>query len=152
MLLLTRSVRFSAAHRYHRPGWSEERNQQVFGACASPHGHGHNYILEATVGGVVDPETGYSTDLGALDEVLKEEVVEKMDHQHLNHAIPDFAPGAKVPTTENILIYLWDRIAPRVVHGRLLRLRLREDVDLHVDYFGPDQAPGAEPFPTPVQV
>ncbi|HET7274876.1 MAG TPA: 6-carboxytetrahydropterin synthase [Longimicrobiaceae bacterium] len=143
MLFLTRSVRFSAAHFYHRPEWSDEENRKVFGACANPHGHGHNYVLEVTVAGAVDPTTGFATDLGALDAVLQEEVVQRLDHQHLNHAIPDFATGRKIPSTENIAIYLWGRIAPRISGGRLARLRLREDVDLFVDYYGPE----AEPIP-----
>lgn len=135
---LTRTVRFNAAHRYHRDDWTEARNREVFGACANPHGHGHNYLLEATVEGEPDPETGFSVDLGALDEVLREEVVLRLDHQHLNHAVPEFGAGRRVPTTENLVMYLWDRIAPRIVGGaRLTRLRLREDVDLWVDYEGP---------------
>jgi hypothetical protein len=77
---LTRTVRFAAAHRYHRPEWSEERNREVFGACANPHGHGHNYLLEVTVAGVPDPDTGFSVDLGALDRLLREEVVAPLDH------------------------------------------------------------------------
>src|SRR5687768_18503196 len=72
---LTRRVRFSAAHRYFRPDWSDERNRSVFGACANPHGHGHNYMLEATVEGAVDPETGFLVDLGWLDALLPERVV-----------------------------------------------------------------------------
>ena len=67
MIQLTRTVRFSASHRYYRPEWSEERNREVFGACANPHGHGHNYLLEVTVEGEPDVETGFSVDLGVLD-------------------------------------------------------------------------------------
>lgn len=139
---LTRAVRFAAAHRYHRPEWSEERNREVFGACSNAHGHGHNYVLEVMVAGTPDPSTGFSVDLGALDRVLHEEVVARLDHQHLNHALDEFAPGAQIPTTENLLLYLWARLAPRIPGARLVRLRLREDVDLFVDYYGPaDDAP-----------
>ena len=133
---LTRRVRFSAAHRYHRPEWSEERNREVFGACANPHGHGHDYLLEVTMEGEVDPLTGFSVDLGLLDRVLREEVLEPLDHQHLNHAVPEFAPGGRIPTTENILLFLWPRIAPRLAPARLLRLRLHENRDFFVDYEG----------------
>lgn len=133
---LTRRVRFSAAHRYYRPEWSEERNRGVFGPCANPHGHGHNYLLEATVAGEVDPETGFSVDLGMLDRVLREEVVDRLDHQHLNHAVAEFREGGLVPTTENILVLLWERIAPRLEPGRLVRLRLHEEEGFYVDYFG----------------
>ena len=137
VMQLTRRVRFSAAHRYHRPEWSDERNRQVFGPCSNPHGHGHDYLLEATVSGEVDPQTGFSVDLGELDRVLREEVVEPLDHQHLNHVVPEFAPGGMIPTSESILILLWTRIAPRL-GGRLARLRLHENPDFFVDYEGPD--------------
>jgi 6-pyruvoyltetrahydropterin/6-carboxytetrahydropterin synthase len=137
LMQLTRRVRFSAAHRYHRPEWSEERNRDTFGPCANPHGHGHDYLLEATVEGEVDPLTGFSVDLALLDRVLREEVVEPLDHQHLNHAVPEFAPGGRIPTTENILLLLWPRIAARLGPARLVRLRLHENPDFHVDYTGP---------------
>lgn len=137
---LTRTVRFAAAHRYYRDEWSEERNRAVFGACANPHGHGHNYLLEATVEGEPDAETGFSVELGAIDAILAEEVVRRLDHQHLNHAVPGFGPGRAIPSTENLVIHLWERIAPRIPAGsRLARLRLREDVDLWVDYEGPGE-------------
>jgi 6-pyruvoyltetrahydropterin/6-carboxytetrahydropterin synthase len=135
---LTRAVRFAAAHRYYRHEWDEERNREVFGACSNPHGHGHNYRLEVTVAGEPDPQTGFSVDLAALDRILREEVLQPLDHRHLNHAVPEFGPGAAIPTTENLVIWIWDRLAPRVPGARLLRLRLHEDVDLFVDYFGPD--------------
>jgi 6-pyruvoyltetrahydropterin/6-carboxytetrahydropterin synthase len=135
---LTRRVRFSAAHRYHRPEWSDERNRDTFGPCANPHGHGHEYLLEVTVAGAVDSVTGFSVDLGVLDRVLREEVLEPLDHQHLNHAVPEFAPGGLIPTTENILLLLWPRIAARLAPARLLRLRLHENRDFFVDYAGPD--------------
>ena len=139
---LTRRVRFSAAHRYHRPEWSEERNREVFGPCSNPHGHGHNYLLEVTVAGEPDPLTGFSVDLGVLDRVLREEVSEPLDHQHLNHVVPEFAPGGLVPTTENLLLLLWKRIAPRLEGVRLERLRLHEDPTFYVDYFGPENEAG----------
>lgn len=136
---LTRTTRFAAAHRYHRPDWSEERNREAFGACANPHGHGHNYVLDVTVRGRVDGETGFSVDLALLDAILAEEVVAPLDHQHLNHAIEAFGPGGRIPTTENIARYLWPRIARRLPSGvELHRLRLREDESLYVEYFGDD--------------
>jgi 6-pyruvoyltetrahydropterin/6-carboxytetrahydropterin synthase len=135
---LTRAVRFSAAHRYYREDWDEARNREVFGACSNLHGHGHNYRLEVTVAGEPDPVTGFSVDLAQLDRVLIEEVVARLDHQHLNHAVAEFKPGGAMPTTENILLWIWGRLAPRVSGARLLRLRLHEDVDLFVDYYGPD--------------
>jgi 6-pyruvoyltetrahydropterin/6-carboxytetrahydropterin synthase len=142
---LTRTVRFSAAHRYYRKEWSEQRNREVFGACSNPHGHGHNYLLEVTVVGEPDPVTGFSVNLALLDRVLREVVVEPLDHQHLNHAVPRFGAGGVVPTTENLLLYLWEGIEPRVDGARLVRLRLREDVDLWVDFYGPTGP--SEPVP-----
>lgn len=134
---LTRAVRFSAAHRYARPEWSGERNREVFGACSNPHGHGHNYRLEVTVQAPVDAVTGFSTDLALLDDVLRTEVVAPLDHQHLNHAVPEFRDGTVVPTCENILAWLWPRIARRIAPpARLHRLRLHEDDDLFVDIYG----------------
>jgi 6-pyruvoyltetrahydropterin/6-carboxytetrahydropterin synthase len=138
---LTRRVTFSAAHRYYRPEWSEEENRRVFGACANPHGHGHNYILEATVENDIDPLTGFSVDLAVLDDVL-ERATSPLDHQHVNHAIEAFAPGALVPTCENLLAWLWPRIeADLSTRARLIRLRLEEEPGLFVDYFGGGSAP-----------
>jgi 6-pyruvoyltetrahydropterin/6-carboxytetrahydropterin synthase len=136
-MVLTRRVRFCAAHRYHRPEWSDERNREIFGPCSNPHGHGHNYMLEVSVEGAVDPLTGFCVELGALDRVLREEVVEPLDHRHLNHAVPEFAPGGLVPTTENILLLLWGRVEPRLQGARLVAMRLHENDDFFVEYRGP---------------
>lgn len=137
MATLTREVRFSAAHRYYRPDWSEERNRRTFGTCANPHGHGHRYRLEVTVRGVVDEETGFAADLALLDRLLRTEVVDVLDHQHVNHALPEFAPGGRIPTTENLLIYLWPRVRAGLPDGvELHRMRLQEDEGLYAEYFG----------------
>jgi 6-pyruvoyltetrahydropterin/6-carboxytetrahydropterin synthase len=137
---LTRTVRFSAAHRYHRPEWSPERNREAFGACSNPHGHGHNYLLEVMVSGQPDLRTGFCTDLVALDRLLQEEVRDVLDHQHINHVVPEFGEGGQIPTTENLVVWIWARLAPRIEQARLVRLRLREDADLFVDYYGPARA------------
>jgi 6-pyruvoyltetrahydropterin/6-carboxytetrahydropterin synthase len=132
---LIRRVRFSAAHRYYRPEWSEARNRAVFGACANAHGHGHTYALEVTVEGPVDPETGFSVDLGWLDGLLRSEVMDALDHQHLNHAVPQFAEGQAIPTTENLAAWIWNRLEPHFQGKmRLVALRLQENEDLAVDY------------------
>jgi 6-pyruvoyltetrahydropterin/6-carboxytetrahydropterin synthase len=134
---LTRRVRFSAAHRYWRPEWSAERNRETFGACANPHGHGHNYVLDVTVAGTPDPETGFSVDLAALDRLLKEEVTEPLDHRHLNHDVPEFEEGGLIPTTENLVLWIWERVAPKVPSGaRLVTLRLKEEEGLWVEFSG----------------
>jgi 6-pyruvoyltetrahydropterin/6-carboxytetrahydropterin synthase len=145
-LYLTRSVRFSAAHRYYRPEWSEERNRAVFGPCANPHGHGHDYVLEAMVAGEPHADTGFCVDLASLDAALREEVLDVLDHRHLNHTVPRFAEGGQVPSTENLVTWIWERVQPRIRDARLVRLRLREREDLFVDYYGPDGSePGAGP-------
>ena len=134
---LTREVGFAAAHRYHREDWSAERNRAVFGACNNPHGHGHNYRLAVTVQGVIDEATGFSVDLGVLDDLLRRVVTEPLDHQHLNHTVPAFGPGGMIPTSENIVRYLWPQIERGLPAGAALhRLRLYEDASLYVDYFG----------------
>jgi 6-pyruvoyltetrahydropterin/6-carboxytetrahydropterin synthase len=99
---LTRRVTFAAAHRYRRPEWSDERNAQVFGACARPSYHGHSYVCHVTVRGPVDGETGFCVDLALLDRVLHDEVRERFDHRNLNVDVPEFADGALVPTGENL--------------------------------------------------
>src|SRR5262245_44070268 len=134
---MTRRVLFNAAHRYFRPEWSEAENRRVFGACANPHGHGHNYVLEVTVSGEIDPATGFSVDLGFLDELLQSEVVERFDHKHLNYSVPEFQEGSQIPTTENILALCWPRLKAGLLEGTsLVRMRLYEDSTFYVDYFG----------------
>lgn len=135
---LTRVVRFAAAHRYFRPEWDEAENRKRFGACSNPYGHGHNYVLEVCVQGEIDGVTGFAVDLGELDALLQREVSARLDHQHLNHVIAEFAPGQSIPTCENIAAHLWPRIARGLPQGAtLVRLRLREDDTLYVDYGGP---------------
>lgn len=141
LVYLTRTIRFSAAHRYYRPEWTEEENLEQFGSCARPHGHGHNYTLEVMVAGEPHPDTGFSVNLAALDELLRAEVHDRLDHRHLNHDVATFREGGKIPTTENLLIFLWGLLEPRIQDARLVRLRLREDVDLWADYYGPAAAP-----------
>ncbi len=136
---LTRVVTFSASHRYYRPEWSAERNTRVFGACAHEHGHGHTYACRVTVQGRVDEETGMIVDLHLLDRVLREEVVERFDHRHINHDVPEFAFGGRVPTGEALAAFIWERVARRLPVGvRLARVRVQEDPTLYADYEGPE--------------
>jgi 6-pyruvoyltetrahydropterin/6-carboxytetrahydropterin synthase len=134
---LTRVVGFSAAHRYHRPEWSPERNAEVFGACAREHGHGHNYRCAVTVAGGVSEQTGMLVDLGLLDRILDEEVRQPLDHRHLNFDVPEFAFGRQVPTAEALAVYVWRRIAARLPAGvRLQAVRIAEDDSLSAEYLG----------------
>ena len=134
---LTRVVAFNAAHRYHRPEWSAERNREVFGACANEHGHGHRYECAVTVAGTPDPETSMVMDLGALDRVLQQEVSDRFDHRHLNHDVPEFAFGKAVPTVEALAVHIWNRIAPHLPAGvRLEHVRVHEEPHLYAEYDG----------------
>ncbi len=134
---VTRKTRFAAAHRYWRADWSAEDNARVFGACANPHGHGHNYVLEVTVSAEIDEFTGFSVNLPELDGVLDREIRMVFDHQHINHAIPEFGEGRLIPTSENILAWCWPRLEHALGRGATLRcLRLHEDDTFYVDYFG----------------
>ena len=99
-LSLTRRYHFSASHRLHSAAFSEEENQRLYGKCSNPYGHGHNYVLEVTVTGAVDPETGMIANLGELDPFVEREVVEAFDHKYLNKDVAEFEN--QVPTTENL--------------------------------------------------
>lgn len=132
---LERRYRFAASHVYRRPEWTEEENRARFGKCANLPGHGHNYRLFVTVEGDVDGETGFVIDLGELDRLVASDVLEHLDHQHLNHALPEFAPGGKVPTSENLLAWIHTRLKGELTSGvRLVQLRLEEDEDLAAEW------------------
>lgn len=139
MIFLTRKAEFSSAHFYRNAAWSDEKNREVFGKCANPNGHGHNYTLEVTVAGEVDPLTGFVVDLKLLKDILEQEVVSVYDHRHLNHEVPEFA--AANPTTENIAVAIWRRLDGKVPHARLHRVRVYEMADLFADYYGELAAP-----------
>ena len=108
---LTRRVRFRATHRYHRPDWNEARNRATFGACAAPEPHGHDYICDVTVTGVIDPQTGMVLDLGVLDRILDEQVVRPLDGRSLNDAMPEFRPGGLIPTCEELARLVAQRVS-----------------------------------------
>jgi len=137
MILLTRRATFSAAHYYWNPAWSEEQNRSIFGLCANRNGHGHNYTLEVTVIGAVDPVSGFVVDLKWLKDVIEHEVLDIYDHRHLNLEVPEFA--TTIPTTENIAIAIWNRLeAPVSAAGgaKLSRVRVYETGDIFAEYRG----------------
>ncbi len=140
MVRVTRKVEFCASHYYWNAAWSEEENRRVFGKCANRHGHGHNYTLEVTVEGEPDAQTGMVLDLKELKDLLHSEVVERMDHRHLNHEVPELE--GKIPTTENIASLIWDLLAPKIRKGRLERVRLYESPELFVDVWGATNGAG----------
>jgi len=132
---LTRAVEFPAGHRYHRPEWDAARNEAAFGLCSRASGHGHNYRVEVTVRGEIDPETGMVVDLATLDRLLRELVREPMDHAFLND-LPEFSAGL-IPTTENLARVVWNRISPALPSACVLtRVRVLEDRNLWADYRG----------------
>lgn len=134
MIALTRKAEFSSAHYYYNDAWSPDENQRVFGKCANRNGHGHNYTLEVTVEGEVDPVSGFVVDLKALKDVMDREVVQVYDHRHLNLEVPEFR--TTIPTTENIAIAIWRRLEPKIEGARLRRVRVYEMPDLFADYCG----------------
>lgn len=132
---VTRRVHFSAAHRLGRTEWSEERNRSVFGDCSNPNWHGHNYELDVTVEGEVDPETGFVYDLKALRELVERSVLDDLDHRNLNVDVPWMA--GMNPTTENVVVAIWNRLSPELPAGvRLTRLVLWETPRNYVEYEG----------------
>lgn len=139
MIFLTRRATFSASHYYWNRAWPEEKNREVFGRCANRNGHGHNYTLEVTVAGELDPVTGFVVDLKWLKDVIEQQVLAAWDHRHLNLEAPEFA--AVVPTTENIAIAAWNRLEPAVnANGgaRLSRVRVYETPEIFAEYRGHD--------------
>jgi 6-pyruvoyltetrahydropterin/6-carboxytetrahydropterin synthase len=122
---LTVRVYFEAAHRLHNPERDEAWNRETYGKCANPYGHGHNYTLEVTVEGPVDPETGYVVDMKRLKAILAATVVSEVDHRHLNHEVP-WLSGIN-PTAENLAVAFARRIAPALPDGvRLTAVSVHE--------------------------
>jgi len=132
---LERRYRFSASHLYRRPEWSEDENRARFGKCANLPGHGHNYRLYVTVAGEPDPETGFVVDLPALDRAVTERVIDVLDHQHVNHAVPEFGEGGEIPSSESLVRWIHGRLSRGLPAGvELVRLRLEEDEDLAAEW------------------
>jgi len=132
---ITRQVHFNSAHRLHNPTKSDQWNEERYGLCTNPHWHGHNYVLEVTVRGAPDPETGYIMDLGELKAVLHRAVVDKCDHRNLNTDV-DFLRNV-IPSTENLVIAFWNEIEPLIPAGRLHCVRLFETPRNFAEYNGP---------------
>jgi 6-pyruvoyltetrahydropterin/6-carboxytetrahydropterin synthase len=130
---LTRRYRFSASHRLHSRRFSEEENRNLYGKCSNPHGHGHNYVVEVTIGGPVDPATGMVANLGELDPFVEREVIGAFDQKYLNEEIPEF--GDVVPTTENLCREIYRRLKPFPA-AQLERVRIQETSNNSFEYAG----------------
>ncbi|MFY9550825.1 MAG: 6-carboxytetrahydropterin synthase [Thermoanaerobaculia bacterium] len=126
MIRLSRKIHFNAGRSLWRPEWTPERNRAVYGE-EGPHGYGHNYALEVSVEGAVDPETSMVVNLTELDRILRDEVDRPLDHRNLNRDVPDFA--TMPPTAENLAVWIWRRVAARIAREkwpcRIVHLRLR---------------------------
>lgn len=136
MVFVTRRERFNAAHKLHIPTWSDEKNMEVFGKCSNPNWHGHNYELYVTVKGNPDPVTGFVMDLKRLSVLIKEKVINKLDHKNINLDV-DFMSG-KMPSTEVLAQAIWEQLADEIsaAGGHLHSIKLYETENNFVEYFG----------------
>ena len=133
--IITKKYHFCASHKYGNSNWSEEKNYEVFGKDYN--NHGHNYILEVSVTGPIDPDSGWLVDLQKLNVLVRSRIVDVMDHSQIEKDI-DWFKG-KQPSSENILVWAWNEIAPRMEQGTIHRLRLVETHSIHTDYYGPEK-------------
>jgi 6-pyruvoyltetrahydropterin/6-carboxytetrahydropterin synthase len=134
MVYITKTVEFSASHRLFNPLLTDEENCQIFDKCNNPHGHGHNYVLEVTVAGEPDITTGYLIDLKKMKTIINDEIIQYVDHKHLNYDV-DFLSGV-IPTVENMVLKFWERLDGKFNKAKLYRLRLYETQTSFVEYFG----------------
>ena len=134
MVYLTKVYEFSASHRLHSPALTDEENKAVFGKCNNPYGHGHNYVLEVTIKGEVNPRTGMVADIDLLDRVIEKQVFSRFDHRHLNLDTTEFERVN--PTSENFVRVLWEIVEPHLKPVALHRLRLQETPKSYFDYYG----------------
>lgn len=138
MMYITRRERFTAAHRLFHADWTEEKNTQVFGGCANPNWHGHNYELFITVKGEVDPELGWVMNLKDLSVLVREKVTDKLDHRNLNMDV-DFLKNV-MTSTENLAIAIWNELEPGIatLGSQLHCIKIKETENNYVEYFGPN--------------
>tara|TARA_B110000444_G_scaffold147044_1_gene137479 strand:+ start:252 stop:665 length:414 start_codon:yes stop_codon:yes gene_type:complete len=136
MIYITRRERFSSAHRLYRADWDDKKNMKIFGPCSNPNWHGHNFELFVTVKGNLDPETGFVLNLKDLSPVIKEKVVNKLDHKNLNLEV-DFMKD-KIPSTEALVLGIWNQLAEPVkkMGAALHCVKVFETENNFVEYFG----------------
>jgi 6-pyruvoyltetrahydropterin/6-carboxytetrahydropterin synthase len=135
-VFLTRRERFNAAHKLWNESWSEEKNFEIFGKCANPNWHGHNYQLFVTVKGVPAEDTGYCVNLKDLSNIIQEKIIDKLDHKNLNLDVP-FMSGI-MTTTENVIVAIWDEIVGDIANQgcTLHALKLVETENNYAEYYG----------------
>jgi 6-pyruvoyltetrahydropterin/6-carboxytetrahydropterin synthase len=134
MIYVTRRETFSASHRLNNENLSKEENKRIYGKCNNDYGHGHNYTLEVIVAGEVDPSTGYLIDIKLLKKIIRENIIDKVDHHHLNFDV-EFMKN-KIPTTENFVIAIWDELFDKIPNGKLFSVKLYETENNYVEYKG----------------
>ena len=135
MIYLTRVENFNAAHKLSNPAWSKEKNEEVFGKCANENWHGHNYELHVTIKGNPDPETGFVFNAKTLGVIIRDSVIEKIDHRNLNMDV-DFMAG-KFTSAENLSIAIWDQLAKHLpTEVQLHCIKLYETPRIYVEYYG----------------
>ncbi|WP_442589475.1 6-pyruvoyl trahydropterin synthase family protein [Pedobacter sp. AW31-3R] len=136
MIYITRKESFNAAHKLARPDWSEDQNLEVYGKCANPNWHGHNYQLFVTVKGEINPETGFLVDLKWLKHIINEHIIDKLDHRNLNLDV-DFMKD-KLASTENLAIAIWEQLIPHITAGGAIlhSIKIYETENNFVEYFG----------------
>jgi 6-pyruvoyltetrahydropterin/6-carboxytetrahydropterin synthase len=135
MVYLTRVEKFNAAHKLYVEHWSEDKNKEVFGKCANKNWHGHNYSLFVTVKGKPDPDTGFIVNAKELSLIIKNVIVEKLDHSNLNLDV-DFIPKGMQPSTENLVILIWNQLLPHILGCTLHSVKLQETDSIYAEYFG----------------
>ncbi len=135
IVFLTKRVEFSAGHRLFNPRFTDQRNRETYGLCNNPNGHGHNYVLDVTIAGEPDPETGMIIDLKILKEILDQVLIRRVDHKNLNLDV-DFLAGV-IPTVENVLIRFWEELAGKIPGCALHELILYESKTNFASYRGP---------------
>lgn len=135
-MIVTARLTFSAAHRLHNPARDASWNRQTYDKCDNPGGHGHNYALEVSVKGKIDPETGMVIDLKRLKDIMRQRVVDRVDHKNLNEDV-DFLRGI-IPTAENLARAFWRELEPGIAEGRLHEIVLHETERNSVRYCGED--------------
>ncbi len=134
MVYVTRRETFNAAHRLYNPDYSDEENLKVFGKCSNPNWHGHNYVLEVVVKGEIDESTGFVINQNDLKKIIREKVIDKMDHKNLN-VETDFMKGV-IPTSENIVIAIWGQLINEIKQGKLYSVKLYETENNYFEYRG----------------